>query len=157
MSLSAIDLPEGVGFLGAIRDLTRAAPPWAVVQAEKLASIGLLERGGWHEINNPLAYVSNNLAVLERDFRGMALVLAAYEEAGRTLETANPELAERIAGLVLENDLLYIAENLGPMLRARGRGPSVYLDRAEPREFARLDQAAIDRVDLNAAISRTWS
>src|SRR5262249_4253783 len=33
----------------------------------RLASIGLLSAGVAHEINNPLAFVGNNLAVLERD------------------------------------------------------------------------------------------
>ena len=46
MSLSAIDLPEGVGFLGAIRDLTeRQRLQGRIVQAEKLASLGLLSAG----------------------------------------------------------------------------------------------------------------
>ena len=43
-----------------------------LVQSEKLASIGLLSSAGVaHEINNPLAYVGNNLAVLERDLHGI--------------------------------------------------------------------------------------
>ena len=46
MSLSAIDLPEGVGFLGAIRDLTeRQRLQGRIVQAEKLASLGVLSAG----------------------------------------------------------------------------------------------------------------
>jgi PAS domain S-box-containing protein len=157
MSLSAIDLPEGVGFLGAIRDLTeRLRLQGRIVQAEKLASIGLLSAGVAHEINNPLAFVSNNLAVLERDVRGLALVLAAYEEALPTLETANPELAERIARLTLENDLPYIQGNLGPILKSTRQGAKrVSTIVQNLRDFARLDQAAIDRVDLNAAISRS--
>jgi PAS domain S-box-containing protein len=157
MALSAIDLPEGVGFLGAIRDLTeRLRLHGRIVQAEKLASIGLLSAGVAHEINNPLAYVSNNLAVLERDVRGMATVLAAYEEARPTVEKANPELAERIARLTLENDLSYIQENLGAMLVSTRQGAKRVSDIVQNlREFARLDQAAIDRVDLNAAICRT--
>ncbi len=45
MSLSAIDQPGGVGFLGAIRDLTdRVRLQGRIVQAEKLASLGLFER-----------------------------------------------------------------------------------------------------------------
>ena len=156
MSLSAIDLPEGVGFLGAIRDLTeRVRLQGRVVQAEKLASIGLLSAGVAHEINNPLAYVSNNLAVLERDLRGLALVLAAYEEARPILETAYPELAERIARLALEHDLAYIQENLGPILKSTRQGVKRVSNIVQNlREFARLDQAAVDRLDLNAAISR---
>ncbi len=39
----------------------------ALVQSEKLASLGQLAAGMAHEINNPVAYISNNLAVLKRD------------------------------------------------------------------------------------------
>ena len=155
MSLSAIDLPEGVGFLGAIRDLTeRQRLQGRIIQAEKLASLGLLSAGVAHEINNPLAYVTNNLAVLERDVRGLAEVLAAYEEARPTLESTSPEVAERIARLTAENDLPYVQENLGAILKSTRQGVKRVSDIVQNlRGFARLDQAAIDRVDLNAAIA----
>ena len=155
MSLSAIDLPEGIGFLGAIRDLTeRQRLQGRIIQAEKLASLGLLSAGVAHEINNPLAYVTNNLAVLERDVRGLAEVLAAYEEARPTLETSHPEVAERIARLTAENDLPYVQENLGAILKSTRQGVKRVSDIVQNlRGFARLDQAAIDRLDLNAAIA----
>ena len=156
MSLSAIDLPDGVVFLGSIRDLTeRVRLQGRIVQAEKLASLGLLSAGVAHEINNPLAYVINNLAVLERDFHGLARVLAEYEAVRPILATIDPELAERIAGLTLEHDLPYIQENLGAVLKSTRQGAKRVSSIVENlREFARLDQAAIDRVDLNAAIVR---
>src|SRR5262249_20626151 len=90
LALSAIDLggpagPHGrpaVQFLGAIRDLTeRNRIREVLVQNEKLASIGLLSAGVAHEINNPLAFVANNLAVLERDAKGLLELIDVYQEA----------------------------------------------------------------------------
>jgi PAS domain S-box-containing protein len=159
MSLSAIDLPEGVGFLGAIRDLTeRQRLQGRIIQAEKLASIGLLSAGLAHEINNPLAYVTNNLSVLARDFSRLAEVLAAYEESRPILENTSPELAHRIARLSAEHDLPYIQEHLGPILQSTRQGAKRVSEIVSNlRGFARLDQAAIDRVDLNEAIASSLS
>ena len=44
----------------------------ALVQTEKLASLGRLAAGVAHEINNPIAYVTNNLAVIRRDTQAAA-------------------------------------------------------------------------------------
>jgi PAS domain S-box-containing protein len=155
MALSAIELPEGISFLGAIRDLTeRQRLQGRIIQAEKLASLGLLSAGVAHEMNNPLAYVTNNLAVLERDLGGLSRVLAAYEEARPTLTAASPEAAQRIARLTEENDVPYIQEHLGPILKSTRQGVKRVSDIVQNlRGFARLDQAAIDRVDLSAAIA----
>ena len=65
-----------IQFLASIRDLTERNRIRAVlVQNEKLASIGLLSAGVAHEINNPLAFVANNLVVLERDSKGLLEVM----------------------------------------------------------------------------------
>jgi PAS domain S-box-containing protein len=155
MSLSAIDLPEGVSFLGAIRDLTeRQRLQGRVIQAEKLASLGLLSAGVAHEINNPLAYVTNNLAVLERDVKGLTDLLEAYDEVRPSLETSHPEVTGRIAKIMEQNDLPYVRENLGAILKSTRQGVKRVSEIVQNlRGFARLDQAAIDRVDLHAAIT----
>ena len=153
--LSAIELPEGIVFLGAIHDLTERRRMQAmIVQAEKLASLGLLSAGVAHEINNPLAYVANNLAVLERDCRGLSEVLDAYEQAHPALAAARPELAGRIDQIGEAVDLPYIRANLGQLLSSTRQGVKRISGIVENlRAFARLDQAAVDRVDLRQAIA----
>ena len=155
LSLSAIELPEGIVFLGAIHDLTERRRMQAmIVQAEKLASLGLLSAGVAHEINNPLAYVANNLAVLERDCRGLSEVLEAYEQAHPALAAARPELAGRIDQIGEAIDLPYIRANLGRLLSSTRQGVKRISGIVENlRGFARLDQAAVDRVDLQQAIA----
>ncbi len=79
-SLGATEVAGELQFIGAIRDQTERHRMRAMlVQSERLASIGLLSAGVAHEINNPLAFIANNLAVLERDLAGVLDLVAAYE------------------------------------------------------------------------------
>jgi len=93
-----------------------------LVHAEKMASIGTLTAGIAHEINNPLAYVANNLAVLERDCRSLSEVLEAYEQAHPALAAASPELAGRIDQIGEAVDLPYIRANLERLLSSTRQG-----------------------------------
>jgi signal transduction histidine kinase len=116
--------------------------------------LGLLSAGVAHEINNPLAYVANNLAVLERDWCGLSGVLEAYAEAQPALAAACPELAGRIDRIGEEIDLPYLRANLGRLLNSTRQGVKRISGIVESlRGFARLDQAAVDRVDLQQAIA----
>src|SRR5581483_10294144 len=82
LSLSAVNLAGALQYIGSVRDHTERHRMRAMLtQSEKLASIGLLSAGVAHEINNPLAYVGNNLAVLERDMKGVLEMMALYEQA----------------------------------------------------------------------------
>jgi PAS domain S-box-containing protein len=119
LALSAIEGGDGgaAQFLGAIRDLTERNRIRAVlVQNEKLASIGLLSAGVAHEINNPLAFVANNLAVLDRDAKGLMALLDLFLGSSERLARADPELAARAAELAAEFDVEYVRANLGRLL-----------------------------------------
>src|SRR5438128_4919592 len=83
----------------------------ALVQSEKLASLGQLAAGVAHEINNPIAYVTNNLAVLRRDMRAAMGVLDTYREGHDSLARVAPDLATAAARLEQDIDLAYIQEN----------------------------------------------
>lgn len=121
--LSAIDLGGELQFLWAIRDMTeRNRMRSALVQSDKLASIGLLCAGVAHEINNPLAYVANNLVVLERDVKALMGLLDVYESARGKLTQVDPGSADRARALAEEMDLEYLRNNLGRIFTRTAEG-----------------------------------
>jgi two-component system NtrC family sensor kinase len=148
--LSATDDPAGpVQFLAGIRDLTeRNRMRAAAVQNDKLASIGLLSAGVAHEINNPLAFVSNNLAVLERDCLGL-LDLVTLLDANHDLADRSPEFWTRWQAKGEEIDVAYVKENLARLLgRTRDGIDRVTRIVQSLRGLARTDSPCPQEVDL---------
>jgi two-component system NtrC family sensor kinase len=109
--------------LAAVRDLSERNKMRSVlVQNEKLASIGLLSAGVAHEINNPLAFVANNLVVLQRDCTGLLDIIAMYERASARLVESEPALAAQIQALADELDLPYVKNNMQRVLARTSDG-----------------------------------
>jgi two-component system NtrC family sensor kinase len=115
----------------------------ALVQNEKLAGLGRLAAGMAHEINNPIAYVSNNLTVLGRDLRDAVAVLDAYQKG-------DPAAAARLAE---EMDLSFFRENFTRICDKSLEGLQRVRDIVKNlRDFAHLDEAEFKDADLNAAL-----
>ena len=118
----------------------------ALVQTEKLASLGRLAAGVAHEINNPIAYVTNNLAVLRRDTQAALAALDAYRR-GDGAEAARVEK---------EADLAYFYQTFARMCDKTLEGLHRVRDIVRNlRDFARLDEAEFKEADLNAAVETT--
>lgn len=127
-----------------------------LVQSEKLAALGQMVAGVAHEINNPLSFVSNNLAVLQRDVRSLRDLLNLYQEAEAVLSTQQSELHARLHELADRMDLTYTLGNLQGLLdRSRDGLKRIQQIVKDLRDFARLDDSDLQEVDLNAGITST--
>ena len=125
----------------------------ALVQHEKLAGLGQLAAGMAHEINNPIAYVSNNLTVLQRDVDSLLSTLATYQSQIDLIEKADPNIANGLRKSERDNDLDWIKENTPAMFQSSISGIQRVRDIVKSlREFARLDEAEIDTIQLGDAI-----
>jgi PAS domain S-box-containing protein len=123
LSLSAIEMDGHAQYIGSIRDQTERQRMRAMLaHTDKLASIGLLSAGVAHEINNPLAYVQNNLVVLQREVAGLLDLVRLYDSARVSVELASPQTLHQIDELIDEIDWPYVRDNLEPMIERTRSG-----------------------------------
>ena len=121
-----------------------------LIQSEKMAGMGQLVAGVAHEINNPLSYVTNNIAVLDRDVRQIVALMTRYRD--HLGADTPPEIREAEEAI----DLDYSLGNLDRLLRSTRQG----LQRvgeivAGLRDFSRLDEAEFKQVDPNEPVRVT--
>ncbi|OJW23915.1 MAG: hypothetical protein BGO49_30240 [Planctomycetales bacterium 71-10] len=117
ISLSSVEAEGRIEYVASIRDQTERQRMRAMLaHTDKLASIGLLSAGVAHEINNPLSYVANNLAVLQRDVKGLLEMLIEGQRACAEVKDVRPSEFERVQAIAEEIDWPYIRENLEPMI-----------------------------------------
>ncbi len=129
-----------------------------MLQQAKMASLGQTAAGVAHEINNPLAFVTNNIAVLKREVSSLHDILLLYQQAEATLALYQRELMGEIQDMAEAVDLPYLLDNLDSLMdRSREGLKRIQKIVEDLRDFAHLEEAELKEVDLNGGIIATVS
>ncbi len=123
----------------------------ALMQSEKLASIGQLAAGVAHEINNPMAFIYSNLGILEKYFAKITRFdLFMRDQIHDALPTL---IQEAISSCRKSVDLEYLLEDGADLIREMSSGAErITQIVSNLKSFSRVDREEFDYVMLNSCL-----
>jgi PAS domain S-box-containing protein len=152
-------LRDGTGaithYLSTSKDVTeRRRMDEQLQQSEKLASIGQLAAGVAHEINNPVGYISSNIATLSRYLKDIFQLLTVYEQIeGTVTDTA---LQQQLQALKQTMDIGYLRDDIPALINESAEGVArVKKIVQDLKDFSRQEEAEWQMADLHKGLEST--
>jgi two-component system, NtrC family, sensor kinase len=126
-----------------------------LVESEKMASLGQLTAGIAHEINNPINFVTSNVAPLKRDV-GMVFDTIEFIEAISFEDISDEEKKKKIHAFKEELDYDYLKIEINHLLSGIYEGSSRTAEIVKGlRIFSRVDENDLKRADINEGLDST--
>ncbi|QIZ69800.1 PAS domain S-box protein [Oxynema aestuarii] len=120
-----------------------------LVQSEKMSGLGQLVAGVAHEINNPVNFIYGNLTHTREYTEDLLELIGLYQQC-------YPDPVEEICELTDRVDLEFLIEDLPKAIDSMQVGAQRIREIvASLRNFSRLDEAEVKRVEVHGGIEST--
>lgn len=120
-----------------------------LIQSEKMSSLGQLVAGIAHEINNPLSFIHGNITHLDEYIHNLLALVKLYQQHF-------PYFSPEIQNFIEEIELDFIIEDIPKLIASMKKGAERISKLVlSLRNFSRLDEADMKKVDLHEGIENT--